>query len=121
MEAWFVTGSQHLYGPEALETVQQHADTIARALAGSPEIPVKIVPKPVMAGSDSIQQLCLAKETHRPDSMDAHFFTPPACGLPASGPQSASPPSEAQENGSCNRSTSDSGRAPDVTSALTES
>src|SRR5580658_1435033 len=59
LEAWFVTGSQHLYGPEVLKTVQQHADTIAKALAASSEIPVKIVPKPVMTGSESIQQLCL--------------------------------------------------------------
>jgi len=51
LEAWFVTGSQHLYGPNVLATVQQHAETIAKALADSPEIPVKIVPKPVMTGS----------------------------------------------------------------------
>ena len=31
LEAWFVTGSQHLYGPDVLKTVQQHADTIAKA------------------------------------------------------------------------------------------
>jgi L-arabinose isomerase len=59
LEAWFVTGSQHLYGPEVLKTVQQHADTIAKVLAASPEIPVKILPKPVMTGSESIHQLCL--------------------------------------------------------------
>src|SRR5271170_6130037 len=59
LEAWFVTGSQHLYGPEVLKTVQLHADTIANTLGASPEIPVKIVPKPVMTGSESIQQLCL--------------------------------------------------------------
>lgn len=78
MEAWFVTGSQHLYGPEALETVQQHADTIARALAGSSEIPVKIVPKPVRAGSDSIQQLCLANSSGKRIALIAwmHTFSP---------------------------------------------
>ncbi len=59
LEAWFVTGSQHLYGPEVLKTVGQHADTIARSVAGSTEMPVKIVPKPVMTGSESIHQLCL--------------------------------------------------------------
>jgi L-arabinose isomerase len=58
LEVWFVTGSQHLYGPETLKTVQAHADTIARALAESPQIPVKVVGKPVMTGSDSIHQLC---------------------------------------------------------------
>src|ERR1700722_11791557 len=59
LEAWSVTGSQHLYGPDVLKTVEQHAGTIAKSLAGSPEIPVKVVPKPVMTGSESIHQLCL--------------------------------------------------------------
>ena len=52
LEAWFVTGSQHLYGPDVL-------NTIAKALVASPHIPVKLLPKPVMTGSDSIRQLCL--------------------------------------------------------------
>ena len=58
LEAWFVTGSQHLYGPETLKTVQEHANTVARALAASSQIPVKIIAKPVMTGSESIHQLC---------------------------------------------------------------
>lgn len=58
MEAWFVTGSQHLYGPGVLKTVEEHSRTIAKALAGSPEIPLKVVAKPVMTGPDSIHQLC---------------------------------------------------------------
>jgi len=59
LEAWFVTGSQHLYGPETLTKVEEHANTIARALGASAEIPVKIVAKPVMTNSESIHQLCL--------------------------------------------------------------
>jgi len=31
LEAWFVTGSQHLYGPEALKQVEAHATAIASA------------------------------------------------------------------------------------------
>ncbi len=58
LEAWFVTGSQHLYGPETLKTVEQHAGAIAAALGSSPSIPVKIVAKPVMTSSESIHQLC---------------------------------------------------------------
>jgi L-arabinose isomerase len=58
LEVWFVTGSQHLYGPETLNKVEQHATAIAAALGSSPEIPVRVVMKPVMTGSDSIQQLC---------------------------------------------------------------
>jgi len=59
LEAWFVTGSQHLYGTETLKKVEEHADTIARGLSASPEMPVKIVAKPVLTSSESIQELCL--------------------------------------------------------------
>ncbi len=59
LEVWFVPGSQHLYGPEALKYVEKHSVAIAGALSASPDIPVKIVCKPVMTGSDSIHQLCL--------------------------------------------------------------
>jgi L-arabinose isomerase len=57
-EAWFVTGSQHLYGPGVLKTVDEHASTIAKALAAASAIPLKLVAKPVMTGADSITQLC---------------------------------------------------------------
>jgi len=59
LEVWFVPGSQHLYGPEVLKDVEKHSIAIAGALSASPNIPVKIVCKPVMTGSDSIHQLCL--------------------------------------------------------------
>ncbi len=59
LEAWFVTGSQHLYGPETLKTVEQHSTAIARALSASSLIPVKIVVRPVMTSSESIQHLCM--------------------------------------------------------------
>ena len=29
-QVWFVTGSQHLYGPETLETVAQHSRAMRR-------------------------------------------------------------------------------------------
>jgi L-arabinose isomerase len=59
LEVWFVPGSQHLYGPEALKDVEEHSIAIAGALSASPHIPVKIGCKPVMTSSDSIHQLCL--------------------------------------------------------------
>ena len=58
LEAWFVTGSQHLYGPETLKKVEQHATEIARGIAASAEVSLKIVAKPIMTGSESIYQLC---------------------------------------------------------------
>jgi L-arabinose isomerase len=59
LEAWFVTGSQHLYGPETLKKVEEHATAIARGLSASSEMPLKIVAKPVLTSGDSIQELCL--------------------------------------------------------------
>jgi L-arabinose isomerase len=65
LEAWFVTGSQHLYGPETLKKVQEHAATIVRGLGASSEIPVQVVAKPVMTSAESIQQLCLEAGNHK--------------------------------------------------------
>ena len=59
LEAWFVTGSQHLYGPETLKKVEEHSTTIARALSASSLVPVKVVAKHVMTSDESILQLCL--------------------------------------------------------------
>jgi L-arabinose isomerase len=59
LEAWFVTGSQHLYGPETLKKVEEHAAAIVRGLSASPDMPVKIVAKPVLTNAESIQELCL--------------------------------------------------------------
>ena len=58
-EVWFITGSQHLYGPETLATVGDHARRIAAALAGAPAIPVRVVVKPVLTGADGIRALML--------------------------------------------------------------
>src|SRR3712207_3417790 len=56
---WFVTGSQHLYGPETLDQVAEHSRTIAGALSDSASIPVNIVFKPVLTTPDDIRRLCL--------------------------------------------------------------
>jgi L-arabinose isomerase len=65
LEAWFVTGSQHLYGPEALKKVEQHALDIAQGLGASPEMPIRIVAKSVMTSSESIYQLCQAADSSK--------------------------------------------------------
>ncbi|RSK44438.1 L-arabinose isomerase [Hymenobacter perfusus] len=54
-EAWFITGSQHLYGPETLEEVAQHSQQIAEALGSA--LPIKVVYKPVLTGPAEIYQL----------------------------------------------------------------
>jgi L-arabinose isomerase len=57
-EVWFVTGSQHLYGPATLQTVAEHATRIAAGLDAAADIPVRIVAKPVLTGPDEIRRLC---------------------------------------------------------------
>jgi L-arabinose isomerase len=54
LEAWFVTGSQHLYGEEVLEQVDENACHIARCLDGASVQPIRIVPKPVVTTADEI-------------------------------------------------------------------
>lgn len=63
LEAWFVTGSQHLYGPEALEQVAQDAKTIAQALSRAKQVPVKVVFKPVLTTPEAIYDLCMKANT----------------------------------------------------------
>jgi L-arabinose isomerase len=58
-EVWFVTGSQHLYGPKTLETVAEHSKEIAAALGASAHVPVQVVFKPVLTTPDAIRDLCL--------------------------------------------------------------
>ena len=58
-EVWFVTGSQHLYGPKTLETVAEHSREIATALGASAHMPVQVVFKPVLTTPDAIRELCL--------------------------------------------------------------
>ncbi|MDB5082644.1 MAG: L-arabinose isomerase [Chloroflexi bacterium] len=58
-EVWFVTGSQNLYGPETLEQVTFHSQTIASALDDVKAIPVKIVYKPLVTTPEEIYNLAL--------------------------------------------------------------
>jgi L-arabinose isomerase len=57
-EAWFVTGSQGLYGKETLDKVAEHAREIARELSASSAIPLTVVFKPVVTSPDGILDLC---------------------------------------------------------------
>ena len=57
LEVWFVTGSQHLYGPETLKQVAEDSKKIADEL--STKMPVKVVFKPVLTTPQAIHALCL--------------------------------------------------------------
>lgn len=58
-EVWFVTGSQHLYGPKTLEQVAEHSREIVSALDASTHIPVQVLFKPVLTTPEAIRELCL--------------------------------------------------------------
>ncbi len=59
-ELWFVAGSQHLYGEDALHEVAANARQVAAALDASHDIPFRVVCKPVMTTPDDITALCRA-------------------------------------------------------------
>ena len=57
-EVWFVTGSQHLYGPETLKQVAADSNEIALSLDRNPAISQKIVFKPVLTTPESVTEIC---------------------------------------------------------------
>lgn len=78
-EVWFVTGSQHLYGPETLRQVAEHSQQIAKAYNNNTAIPVNVVFKPVVKSSEEIHQVC--KEANNNDACIGlitwmHTFSP---------------------------------------------
>lgn len=58
-EIWFVTGSQHLYGAEALKQVAANSKKIVDELNSTGVLPVKLTFKPVLTTSDEVRKLCL--------------------------------------------------------------
>ena len=58
-EVWFLTGSQGMYGPETLDQVATQSQGLVAKLAASPELPVRVVWKPVLLDSASIHRLIL--------------------------------------------------------------
>jgi len=76
---WFVTGSQHLYGPETLAQVETHVREMVERLNADAAIPYELVCKPVMTTPESIRQL--AAEANADDSCAGvlawmHTFSP---------------------------------------------
>lgn len=58
LEVWFITGTQHLYGPETLKQVAADSAKIAAFLDKSPKICRKVVFKPILTTPDSITEIC---------------------------------------------------------------
>ncbi|WP_040165851.1 L-arabinose isomerase [Microbacterium gorillae] len=78
-EVWFLTGSQHLYGPETLAQVAEQSGAIAAELNASADVPVRIVWKPVLTDTASIKRTML--EANADDSVIGviawmHTFSP---------------------------------------------
>ena len=58
-EVWFITGSQHLYGEEVLNKVDEHSQTIVTTMSNGLQLPVKIIFKPVVKTPEEIYAVCL--------------------------------------------------------------
>ncbi|GAA2695672.1 MULTISPECIES: L-arabinose isomerase [Actinosynnema] len=58
-QVWFLTGSQHLYGPETLDQVADQSLQIQRMLADAGRISAEIVSKPVLTDSGAIRKVML--------------------------------------------------------------
>jgi len=58
LEIWFVTGSQHLYGNEAIAQVSSNAEQISGSLRSEASIPYRVVFKPVMTTAEEVRALC---------------------------------------------------------------
>ncbi|HEY5895607.1 MAG TPA: L-arabinose isomerase [Chthoniobacterales bacterium] len=58
-EIWYITGSQHLYGEEALKQVAAHSQKIVEELNASRRLPLKLVFKPTLTRPEEIRALCL--------------------------------------------------------------
>jgi L-arabinose isomerase len=55
-EVWFLTGSQHLYGPDILTQVAEQSQAVARQLSASDGLSATIVWKPVLTDSAAIRE-----------------------------------------------------------------
>jgi L-arabinose isomerase len=57
-QLWFVTGSQHLYGPETLAQVGRNAATLVAGMNDQANLPVALLAKAVVTTPEEILQVC---------------------------------------------------------------
>jgi L-arabinose isomerase len=78
-QVWFLTGSQHLYGPETLAQVADQSTQIQSALAASGELSAEIVGKPVLTETAAIRRI-MTEANGDPDCLGViawmHTFSP---------------------------------------------
>jgi L-arabinose isomerase len=79
LEAWFVTGSQSLYGEGTLRQVADDSAAIAASLDASANVPVRVVAKPTVTTPEGIAKLLLEADA-APDCVGViawmHTFSP---------------------------------------------
>ncbi len=63
IEIWFVTGSQHLYGDEALRQVADNSRTIVEGLNHSGQLPFKLVFKTVATTAEAMRDVAVEANT----------------------------------------------------------
>lgn len=78
-EFWFITGTQHLYGPDVLQKVEEHARLMAQGLSGAEQIPCSVVFHPIVKTPDEITETI--KAANRDDKCAGiitwmHTFSP---------------------------------------------
>jgi L-arabinose isomerase len=59
-QIWFLTGSQHLYGPDTLDQVASQSQRILRMLDETGTVPAELVWRPVLTDSAAIRDTMLA-------------------------------------------------------------
>jgi L-arabinose isomerase len=59
-EIWFITGSQHLYGPETLKQVAENSRQVVAGLNNSKELPIRIICKELVRSPEEITKVCQA-------------------------------------------------------------
>jgi len=78
-EIWFITGSQHLYGPVALQQVAANSQQVVAGLNASGSLPCKVVFKQVLTTPDEVTRLCIDANS-APDCVGLvawmHTFSP---------------------------------------------
>lgn len=78
-EFWFVVGSQHLYGEEALAEVKAHAQTMTDALNKSGVLPYPLVLQDLAVSADKItnimKEVNYRDEAFKCHHLDAYFLT----------------------------------------------
>ena len=92
-EVWFVTGSQHLYGPETLEHVAAHSQQIAAALGEASAIPIRIKLKCRDGSRFPDKRSCLwhpgvNPTTRQQELLDVYYARDRCCYAPYPFPQS---------------------------------